>query len=161
VANNKHDSKHDREKAYAERAKEASKEVAQEAQERARELKDKVQAQAQEAKEKVQAQAEESFQRGKGRLVEQIESVAKAFRKTGEQLREEDQSDLAGYAERIADQVEHVSGYLERKGLRGVAHDVEDLARKSPALFVGGALVLGLVAVRFLRAGGSSDARHR
>lgn len=140
--------------------------AAQDAQARAGEtaqnVKDKVSGAAQDARERVksgakdardraQAEAEQGFERGKGRVAERVSSVAHAFRKTGEQLREEEQGDLAGYTDRVAEQVERVSGYLEGKGLRDVLDDVSAFARRQPGLFVGGALVAGLVAARFLR----------
>jgi len=139
------------------KAKEAAKDKAQEAQDRAREVKDQVKAQAQEAKEQATAKAQEKFEQGKGRLVSQVQGVANAFRKTSEQLREEEQGDLAAYTEQLAEQVERLSSYLEDKGLKGVTRDLEGLARQRPALFVGGALVLGLVAVRFLRSSSSES----
>lgn len=145
----------------ADKAKQKAGEVTQEAKNRAGEVKDKIMAQAQEAKTRVQAEAEKGFEQGKSRVVSQVSSVAQAFRKTSEQLREEDQGDLAGYTERIAEQVEKMSGYLEGKGLRGAMDDLETLARQRPGLFVGGALVVGLVAARFLRSSspdGSGDA---
>ncbi len=136
-------------------AKQRASEVAGDAKHQAGQLKDKVKEQAQGAKERVQAEAERGFERGKGRVVAQVHSVAQAFRKTGEQLRNEDQGDLAGYTDRIADSVEQVSGYLDEKGLRGTMSDLEGFARQRPGLFVGGALALGLVAARFLRSSGT------
>lgn len=132
-------------------------EAAQEARGRAEGVKDKVKEQASEARGRVQAEAEKGFEQGKGRVAERVSSVAHAFRKTGEQLREEDQGDLAGYTDRVAEQVERVSSYLEGKGLRDVLDDVSAFAKRQPGLFVGGALVAGLVAARFLRSSGHSD----
>ena len=132
-------------------------EAAHEARGRTEGVKDKVKEQASEARGRVQAEAEKGFERGKGRVAERVSSVAHAFRKTGEQLREEDQGDLAGYTDRVAEQVEKVSGYLEGKGLRDVLDDVSAFAKRQPGLFVGGALVAGLVAARFLRSSGHSD----
>ena len=135
----------------AHEAKQRAGDAADDAKARAGDIKDKVKAQAQDAKARAEAEAKKGFEQGKGRVVSQVSSVAQAFRKTGEQLRDEDHGDLAGYTERIADEVEKVSGYLEGKGLRDVMGDVETFARQRPSLFVGGALVVGLVAARFLR----------
>lgn len=146
-------------KGAAQGAKDKAHEAQEQLAERAGEAKNKVQAQINEAKKEAGARAERGFEQGKGQVVTQISSVAQAFRKTSEQLRSEDQNDLAGYTERIADQVERVSNYIEGKGLRGVAGDLETLARQRPGLFVGGALVLGLVAARFLRSGSSDASR--
>ncbi len=141
----------------AQDAKQQAGDAADDAKQRAGDVKDRVKAQAQDARARAEAEAQKGFEQGKGRVVSQVSSVAQAFRKTGEQLRDEDQGDLAGYTERIADEVEKVSGYLEGKGLRDVMGDVETFARQRPSLFVGGALVVGLVAARFLRSSGSSS----
>lgn len=139
-------------------AKQKLGEAAQEMKGRAGEVRETVKAQAQEARNRVQAEAEKGFEQSKGQVITQVSSVAHAFRKTSEQLREEDQGDLAGYTERIAEQVEKVSGYLEGKGLRGAMSDLETFARQRPSLFVGGALMVGLVAARFLRSSSTGDA---
>ena len=142
-------------------AKAQAQDAAQEAKHRAGDVKDQVKAQAQDARHRAEDAAKKGFEQGKGRVASQVNSVAQAFRKTGEQLRDEDQGDLAGYTERIADQVEKVSGYLEGKDLRAVIGDVETFARQRPGLFVGGALVVGLAAARFLRSSSShSDAQR-
>lgn len=138
----------------AEATKEQAGKVAAEAKRQTADVRDKVREGAQSAKERVQAEAERGFERGKSRVVTQIHGVAEAFRRTGEQLREEEQSDLAGYTDKIAEQVDKVSHYLDDKGLRGAVSDLEGFARQRPALFVGGALAVGLVAARFLRSSG-------
>ena len=141
----------------ADQAKQKLGEAAQEAKSRAGEVTETVKAQAQEARARVEAEAEKGFEQGKGQVMNQVSSVAQAFRKTSEQLRSEDQGDLAGYTERIAEQVEKVSGYLEGKGMRGAMSDLETFARQRPGVFVGGALVVGLVAARFLRSSSASS----
>lgn len=135
--------------------KQQASKVASDAKHQTGQLKDKVKEQAQGAKEHFRAEAERGFERGKGRVVAQVHSVAQAFRKTGEQLRHEDQGDLAGYTDKIADSVEQVSSYLDEKGLRGTMSDLEGFARQRPGLFVGGALAVGIVAARFLRSSGT------
>lgn len=133
----------------------AAQDATQEAKNRAGDVRDQVKAQAQNARHRAQEEAQKGFEQGKGRVASQVSSVAQAFRKTGEQLRDEDQGDLAGYTERIADQVDKVSGYLEGKELRDMLQDAETFARQRPGLFVGGALVVGIFAARFLRSSGS------
>lgn len=115
----------------------------------------KVRERAQSAKQRVEAEAERGFEQGKKRVVSQVQGVAEALRKTGEQLRQEDQTDLAGYTDRLANSVENVSSYLDQKGVRGAVSDLEGFARQRPGLFVGGALAVGLVAARFLRSSGN------
>jgi len=61
---------------------------------------------------------------------------------------------LAELAERAARQVDRASLYLRRSELRDVARDVEDLARRRPAAFVGGSFAAGLVLARIFKGSG-------
>lgn len=88
----------------------------------------------------------------KDRVAEGLGSVAQALRQTGDGLRERDQHGLTGYVERAADQVESLSSYLRERDMGRMVDDVERYARREPALFLGGAFVLGLLGARFLKA---------
>lgn len=87
---------------------------------------------------------------------ERLEGVAHALRGTREEL-DEKAPGFAPYADKAADAVEQVSQLIRSRDLGDVIHGVERFARREPALFLGGAVVLGLVAGRFLR---SSPAAH-
>jgi hypothetical protein len=87
----------------------------------------------------------------KDRAAEGLNSVAQALRQTGEQLREQDQQNVTGYIDRAASQVERISTYLQNNDLGQLVDDVERFARRQPALFLGGAFVLGLLGARFLK----------
>jgi len=84
-----------------------------------------------------------------------ISGASQALRNVSEQLQQE-QPQLANYAERAAEQVEHFSSYLKGKDLDQLVHDVEGFARRQPAAFLGGAFVLGLAAARFLKSSSES-----
>lgn len=88
---------------------------------------------------------------GKSRAVEGLGSVATALRKTGESLREEDNDMLTGVLDSAAKSVDSVSGYIKDKSFTDVLVDMKDFARREPALFLGGALVVGLLGGRFLK----------
>jgi len=118
------------------------------------------------------AQARESAQSqissGKDRLAEGLGNVAEAIRQTGEQLREGEQTGLTEYVTRAADGVEAASDYLKEKSISDVLGDVGGFARREPAMFIGGAFVLGLLGGRFLKSshaqrpatnGGASNAQ--
>jgi len=47
--------------------------------------------------------------------------------------------------------VESVSGYLHERDVRQIVDETEDFGRQRPAVFVGGALALGVLAARFLK----------
>jgi hypothetical protein len=91
----------------------------------------------------------------KDRATEGLGQVAQAFRQTGQQLRENQQESIGQYAEMAADQIERVSGYLKGQDINQLVGEVESLARRQPALFVGGAFMLGFFLSRFLKS--SSD----
>jgi hypothetical protein len=82
--------------------------------------------------------------------------VAAAIRQGGEQLRT-DQPQVAGFADAAAGQVERASEFVRHTDLNGLVQEAEDFARRQPALFLGGALVLGLAASRFLKASPRDD----
>jgi hypothetical protein len=79
------------------------------------------------------------------------------LRRTTENLRSEDQTRIAGLTETLARQVEQVSNYLRNKDAAAMRTDLENVARRQPALMIGGALVLGLIGARFLK---SSERRR-
>ena len=102
--------------------------------------------------------AASSLTDSKGRLADQVGHVATAFRTTTDHLRQNDQPHLAGYADGIARQAERFAGYLRNADFRAMGEDVRDLARRQPAVVVGGAFALGLLAARFLK---SSERKAR
>jgi len=82
-----------------------------------------------------------------------IDQVANAMRHTGSQLRRDDQGTVAQFIDGAASQLEGVSSSLREKDLDQLVWEAESFARRQPALFLGGAFMLGLVAARFLRSG--------
>jgi hypothetical protein len=83
-----------------------------------------------------------------------LEQVAEAIQRTGEQLRGGPQERISRYALQAADKVRQFSGSIRGADPRDVLRRAEDLARREPALFLGGAFALGLIGARFLK---SSD----
>lgn len=97
-----------------------------------------------------------------------VDSVAKAIRRAGEELRQE-QPQIASFADTAASQVDRVSQYLQEHEPREVLDTLEDTARRQPALLIAGGIALGLVIGRALRAaaptgesyGGSGSGGYR
>ncbi len=87
----------------------------------------------------------------KDQAADTLYTVAHALRQTGQQLREQEQAPVAGVADQVATRVESVSSYLHGRDVRQIVDETEDLARQRPAVFVGGALALGVLAARFLK----------
>jgi hypothetical protein len=80
-----------------------------------------------------------------------LQSVAQAIRKTGDQLRQ-DQPQVAGFADTAAGQVEQFACSIRSSSPSDMIAEAEQFARRQPAVFLGGALLLGAVAARFLKA---------
>jgi hypothetical protein len=97
---------------------------------------------------------------GKKRAVEGLGHIAQAIRKTGEQLRAEDQGAFTEYFDGAARRVDVASQYLKNRTLGQLVGDVEQFARNEPALFLGGAFVAGLVGGRFLKSSGPTRSRN-
>jgi hypothetical protein len=64
---------------------------------------------------------------------------------------------LKPYTERVGSALDEASNYLNSVTPQRLIKDTRRLARNNPAVFVGGALVLGLVAARFLKSSSSAE----
>ena len=82
-----------------------------------------------------------------------------SLRQTGETLTEHDQKLAGEYAQKAAVRVEHAADYLRERNVDEVVRDVQDFARREPALVLGGAFALGFLAARFLKVGGPGGGR--
>ena len=106
---------------------------------------------------RVKEQATSQLSSQKDRATEGLGTVANAVRQTTQSLREQQHDTVAGYVEQAADQIERLSERLKNKDVTELLNDAQQLARRQPALFVGGAFALGLVGARFLKSSSSSD----
>ena len=95
--------------------------------------------------------AESQLTSGKERAAEGLRDVAKALRTASKQLTEDDNETLTGYIDTAASKVTDASDYLRDHSLSELTREVKTFARREPALFLGGALLLGLVGGRFLK----------
>ncbi len=87
----------------------------------------------------------------KHRASQRMAPVQMALRETAHQLRSQGQGPIAQYAEKASDQVERFSGYLRETDVDEIIDEVRGVARRRPALFLGGAAALGFLATRFLK----------
>jgi hypothetical protein len=121
------------------------------AREQIREVKDQVVGQAKNTLKQAREKAGSSLGESKGQVAAQFGSIAEALRRTTEHLRSEDQQRIAGLTETVARQADQVASYLRNKDASAMRADLENLARRQPAIVLGGALVLGLIGARFLK----------
>jgi len=108
--------------------------------------------QAKEMVDHAQEQTQEMLTTRKEQAVSELGNIAQAFRQTGDQLREKEQTAAADAITQVANQVERFSNYLSNKEITDLLDEAENLARRNPELFLGGAFALGLLASRFLKA---------
>jgi hypothetical protein len=87
----------------------------------------------------------------KSRATDGLSVIAGAVRQTTQQLRNEHHDGLAQYVGRAADQLERFSNAIRDKDVDELLRDARQLARKQPALFIGGSFAVGLLAARFLK----------
>jgi ElaB/YqjD/DUF883 family membrane-anchored ribosome-binding protein len=104
----------------------------------------------------VATQATEKIEEHKGELSSGLRTLADTFRKTGTDLESTPKSTpltdvTARYTGVAARQIENVASYFERKDLRAMMRDTEGFARRNPAIFLGAAFAIGMVAARFLK----------
>jgi hypothetical protein len=96
----------------------------------------------------------------KDQAAQGLSTVSSSMRQMSDSLRQNDQtSGYAQYVNQAAEQVDRFSGYLQHHDARDIMADAEDWARRNPALFLGGAFALGLLASRFLKSGMGRQSR--
>src|SRR5215213_4257934 len=100
--------------------------------------------------------ATEVLDEQKGTVAGGLTTVADSIKQVGENLTTAEEPNkitetAAKYTNSLAEQIENLSGYFERKDVRDMVRDVETFARRYPAYFIGGAVALGFLAARFLK----------
>jgi hypothetical protein len=86
----------------------------------------------------------------KEKMAARVRRVGSAVRSASDNLRQEDDM-VARYAEKASDRIERAAQYLSTTEPRQIMRDAEGFGRREPAVFFGGAFLLGLVVGRFLK----------
>jgi hypothetical protein len=108
---------------------------------------------------KIREQANARLSSQKDRALDGVGGVTQAIRKTTQSLRDQQHDTIARYVEDVIGQVDRVTQNLRQKDVGELIGDAQRLARRQPAVFVGGAFALGLLAARLLKS--SPPNRHR
>ncbi len=90
----------------------------------------------------------------KQRAADGLGGIADVFRSASNELRSDNET-LASYVDLASDQMRRLADHIRERGVADMLDDVHDFARRRPALFIGGAFVIGLGLARFLKS--SSD----
>jgi len=94
--------------------------------------------------------------RGREQAASGIDQVAQSIRRVSTDMLAE-QPTIANAALTAADQAERVAQYLRQTDARQIISKVEDVARRQPLIFLGGAFLLGAAASRFIKAAGGQS----
>ena len=108
------------------------------------------------AKEVGRDQAEKQLDRTKRVVEDQIGTVEAALDGAAQRLERED-SPLASYASDLSSRLSGLSSRIESASVDDLARDGRRLARENPAMFMLGAVAVGFVASRFLKASDQAD----
>ncbi|QEG41611.1 hypothetical protein [Roseimaritima ulvae] len=148
----------------ANEAVESAKDKAAEAQEQ---LKRKASEATEAAKQKATEAAETAKQSGrkyahekKARLADEIGVFSGAIRKASSKLHDEEHDSIASYVDAAAEQLDHLRESLQSKDVGDLLADVQDFTRRRPEVVYGGLFVVGLAAMRFLKASKPSESRQ-
>lgn len=98
------------------------------------------------------ARAEEELTYGKGVVAQQVRDAANAAKAAARDLRERDQAMLAGWADMAADNMSHAAQSLDGRDIGEIFSNVENFARRQPAVFLAGVALAGFAAARFAKA---------
>ena len=80
-----------------------------------------------------------------------LNDVAQALLLSSNHLQEQGQGGVAHYGDQAAEQITKLSGYLRERDVDTVLDEMQTFARSKPGLTIGGAILLGLAAARFLK----------
>ena len=129
---------------------EQAKEAASQVKEQAGQMTDQVKEQASKVTDKAKEQATTRVEDQKGRAAEGIVGFADALNQVSGSMRDQNPT-VANFAETAASKLEQFAETLNDKDVNDLVTDIERMARKQPALFIGGAFVAGVLAARFLK----------
>jgi hypothetical protein len=132
--------------------KDKASQAARQAGEQFRDTGEQIRESAQSTAEEFRKQGASFVQDRKVKAADQLNSFSAAIRSAADRLHEENDHNLAGYAEAAAERVEGAARYLGERDFSRIADDVESFARRQPELFLGGMFLAGMGISRFLKA---------
>lgn len=104
---------------------------------------------ANQAQQKAGEQVRSSLDKGRTRAVDTLQEVARTLK----QANEGGENPTGEYMGKAGDQVERFASFLQNTDPKQMMTQTEAFARRRPALFLGGAFALGVIAARFLKSG--------
>lgn len=114
--------------------------------------KDRVKDKAREMKNLAMERGEQQVEQGKRKAGGEMHAVARAFRTAASELRADDHASTGRWIEMAADRVEGMADGIERQDLSTLMREGRRMARRNAGAFLAGAVAIGFVASRFLKA---------
>ena len=104
----------------------------------------------------VREKTYEQIDTQKERATGTLGAVAGAVRNATQGLRDSGQPGLANYVTRAADEIDRFTSRLREQDLDDAVREVQQFARRKPAIFLGIAFGAGVLAARFFKSSGQS-----
>jgi hypothetical protein len=80
-----------------------------------------------------------------------LSAMSDALEQAGQSMRQQNLGMAGDVMDQAATRVDRLAGYLHDNEIGDIVQDVESYGRRNPAIFLGGAFALGLLAARFLK----------
>ncbi len=116
--------------------------------------------QAQQAAGQVAQQAKSQAGNQKQNVAQNLSGVSQALQQSGQQLQKQGQGVAAQALDTTASQINRFAQYLENTSVEQMVGEVQNIARRDPAVFLGGAFALGFLLSRFLKSSAPSSRSH-
>ena len=125
----------------------ATQQLGDKAQQGADQVKQTVSSAADKAKQTAKSQASTQ----KDQAAQSLHTVGQAVKQAAQQLRQNNQTPIAQVAETAASNLNQFADHLSSRNIEDLIGEVENFASRQPALFLGGAFLLGVLGARFLK----------
>jgi hypothetical protein len=139
--------------------------VTEQVKQQTQQVAEQAQQKAQGAVGQAQQQTKSLAQDQKQKASQSLTSVAQALHSSSQQLQDQGQGPAGQVIDTAAQRLESVANYLQSRDVTELVGEVESFARNQPAIFLGGAFVLGVALSRFLKSsppnGGTSGGSMR
>lgn len=119
-------------------------------------MKENIRSKAAEVAGKAKHRVEGEYNQKRQQATSEIHHLASALRGAADNVRNDGSSISATLLTRAAERLDTLGSSFTGKDLDGVVGDVQRLARRNPAAFIGGAMLIGFAASRFLKSSGHS-----
>lgn len=112
--------------------------------------------------ETVADKASSAIEEQKAGLSGKLTGVADTVRRLSGTLHETEKDNpvssyAAQYTDTAVEKIESMANYFDRADLKEITRDIESYARRNPAIFLGSAFALGIMAARFLKSSPPAD----